>query len=775
MYCSPSRAAEIVLVSNVPGRQRWRVPALESRPRLAAAVEVALRRESTTWRVKANPLTGRILIQFDSAEAPAHIESTIQRALQRGAVCEANRQELREPCDEKARKLVNRLLLGGIKLSLIIVSRVVAGAATGPLFGAILVMSVVGAVITGFDFLRATWLTLTGRSTITTGTLIGAATVSSILLKEAMTALIVIWLLNLGEYLEILTLRRTRAAIRELLTPDEDIWVLVDGYEVSMSPDQVRPGAIVVARAGRKIPVDGIIESGEATINEAPITGESMPAVRTIRDAVYAGTVLLRGSIAIRVTAVGSDTLVGKLIERVEEAHALRPQIQTLGDRFAQKVVPSSFLAAAAVLLITGDPRRALTMLLVACPCAAGLATPTAVSASLGNSARRGILVKGGAHLESIATLDTVAFDKTGTLTDSHATVRQVVPSAAGYTEERVLYLAARAEMHSQHPLAIAIGDRAGLGREALDGDDEFELLAGRGVRARWDGHEVLVGSRRLLDEVAVDISLDDESLFASRIRENETLAYVVHQHRLVGALAISVQVRPEARAALDHLRQAGVSRMVILTGDHEGVAQHVASSVGVTEWRARLLPQDKFEAIRAMRASGRRVAMVGDGVNDASALAVADVGFAMGAGGSDVAVETADVALASDNLQHVADVMAISRKTMRVVRQNYAIAVGVNSAGLVFAAAGSINPIFAAVLHNLSTLLVVFNSSRLIDYEPAGAMPLLASALPAGPSEKEEHHSGGSSKRTDAADGDHREQTTDQFSRNKGGERPGI
>jgi cation-transporting P-type ATPase C len=415
-------------------------------------------------------------------------------------------------------------------------------------------------------------------------------------------------------------------------------------------------------------------------------------------------------------------------------------------------------------------------MLLVACPCAAGLATPTAVSASLGNSARRGILVKGGVHLESIATLDTVAFDKTGTLTDSHATVSQVVPSAAGYTEERVLYLAARAEMHSQHPLAIAIADRAALEREALDGNDEFELLAGRGVRAGWDGHEVLVGSRRLLDEVAVDISLEDERLFASRIQEKETLAYVVHQRRLVGALAISVQVRPEARAALGHLRQAGVSRIVILTGDHEGVAKHVASSVGVTEWMARLLPEDKFEAIRAMRASGRRVAMVGDGVNDASALAVADVGFAMGAAGSDVAVETADVALASDNLRHVADVMDISRETMRVVRRNYAIAVGVNSAGLLFAAAGTINPILAAVLHNVSTLLVVFNSSRLIHYEPPMSMPpLVASAFLAGAPEQEDSHGGISSKRTDAAQRDHREQTTDQFSRNNGAESPVI
>jgi cation-transporting P-type ATPase C len=550
-------------------------------------------------------------------------------------------------------------------------------------------------------------------------------------LSENVTALIVIWLLNLGEYLEEVTLRRTRAAIRDLLSTDDDeIWVWVNGVEVSMPAKEVHRGATVVAREGRKIPVDGVIESGEATINEAPITGESMPAIRFAGEAVYAGTILMAGTIRIRVSGVGSETVVGKLIERVELAQALRPQIQTIGDQFAKRVVPASFLAAGLVLLVTRDPRRALTMLLVACPCAAGLATPTAVSASIGNCARRGILVKGGTHLESMASLDTVAFDKTGTLTESQPSVSQVVPCASGYTEERVLSLAARAEVHSQHPLALAIISRAGLERSDAEVGSEFDLLPGRGVRARWEEHEVLAGSRLLLQDYGVEISQENEILFGSQVGHAETVVYVAHQRRLVGLIAISVQVRPEAGAALAKLRRGGVSRLVMLTGDLDSVARHVANSVGVTEWRARLLPEDKFEAIRSMRASGRRVAMVGDGVNDASALAVADVGFAMGAVGSDVAVETADVALASDDLRHVADVMHISRRTMRVVRQNYSLALGVNSIGLYLAASGTINPIIAAVLHNLSTLLVVFNSSRLIRFDPngmsrAGALPL--------------------------------------------------
>jgi len=714
------------LLSDIPGRQRWRVPAIDSRPRLAAAVEIALRKQSGVLLVKANPLTGRILIKWHPSQKAPEIKSIVCKVLKTGPLSENAYRKLRGGPDHQLRRLVHKLVLGGVKLSLILFSRVAWGAVSaGPLAGPILVISVSGIVITGFDFLRALYRTATGRSGITTGTLIGAATLSSIALSENVTALVVIWLLNLGEYLEVLTLRRTRAAIRELLAADdEEIWILVDGVEVSASVKEVHPGAIAVSRAGRKIPVDGTIVSGEATINEAPITGESMPVVRSAGDGVYAGTILMAGAIRIRVTGVGADTVVGKLIERVELAHALRPQIQTIGDGFAKKVVPSSLLAAGLVLLVTRDPRRALTMLLVACPCAAGLATPTAVSASIGNSARRGILVKGGSHFESMATVDTVAFDKTGTLTDSHPTVTQVIPCADGYTEERVLYLAARAETHSQHPLAIAIMNRAGLQGAKLEHGSEFELLPGQGVRARWDGHEVLVGSRLLLNNFQVEVSGEDESRFGSKAGRAATLVYVAHQRRLVGLIAIAVQVRPEAAAALIQLRQAGVSRLVMLTGDLNGVAEHVASTVGVTEWRAGLLPDDKFDAIREMLAAGRRVAMVGDGVNDASALAIADVGFAMGTAGSDVAVETADVALASDDLRHVADVMQISRRTMSVVRQNYALALGVNSIGLYLAAAGTINPIIAALLHNLSTILVVANSSRLIGYDPAGLRP---------------------------------------------------
>jgi manganese/zinc-transporting P-type ATPase C len=708
-------------VSNVPGRQRWYVPAIQNKPRVAAGMEMMLNRDPRLLCVRANSLTGRILIQWDATQS-IEIKPLVRNALARRPASDSSCVELCVRPDGKVRNLIRKLTLGLFKLSLILASRLIWGTiAAGPFAAPIQILSVSGIVFTGYDFLRAFYRALIGRSGITTGTLIGAATLSSMALRENVTALTVLWLLNLGEYLETVTLQRTRAAIRSLLsTEDEEIWVISGGVETPVRAKDIQPGVSVVVHPGRRIPVDGVIESGAATVNEAPITGESMPVIRPEGDSVYAGTVLIAGTIRVQVTGTGTDTVVGKMIERVEQAQALRPAIQKVGDQFARTVVPASFVSAALVLIVTRNPRRALTMLLVACPCAAGLATPTAVSASIGNSARRGILVKGGTHVEAMSKLDTIAFDKTGTLTESQPSVTQVIPCADGYTEEQILDLAARAEAGSQHPLAIAIMNRTGRPVPDLEGASEVESLAGRGVRRVWGEHEVLVGGRRLLEEFKVPLAAKDEQLVRSRIREGESVVYVAHQHSLIGVVGISVRVRPEAICALDRLREAGLENFIMLTGDHDEAAIHVTSAVGMNKWRAQLLPQDKFEEVQALRNSGRRVAMVGDGINDAAALAIADVGIAMGASGSDVAIETADVALASDDLRHVADVVQISQRTMRVIRQNYGMALGVNSVGLVLAAAGRINPIIAAVLHNLSTMLVIFNSAQLIHYSPA-------------------------------------------------------
>jgi manganese/zinc-transporting P-type ATPase C len=726
MTTALAHEVDFFLLSNIPGRQRWSAPAILNRPRYALAVQLELERTFGIGKVQVNVKTGRILLEGEAARDHANSERILARALLVKPVSQAEacqkQQAIQRP--DKARKLVTKLVIGGAKLLLIFANRLVWGSiAASPIAVPLTILSVAGSFITGYDFLRALARTVTGRSPITTGTLVGAATLSSIMLRENVTALIVLWLLNLGEYLETLTLRRTRKAIRQLLsTEDEEVWVLCDGGEVSLRIDAVKVDDLVVVRAGRRISVDGVVEEGSGSVNEAPITGESMPVSRAAGDSVYAGTILVSGQIRIRVTEIGSDTVVGRLIQRVEQAQTLRPRIQTVGDAFAKKVVPSSFAAALLVFLATRDPRRALTMLLVACPCAAGLATPTAVSASIGNAARRGILIKGGTYLEAMSEVDTVCFDKTGTLTDGEPAVTRVLSCCDRYTTDDVLDLAARVERHSQHPLALAVMKSAAEQGITLGGqDDPFEILAGRGVRSSTAGGDVLVGNERLLDQYSVPVTEANASQYREFAANAETAMYVAYRGELVGIITVSAPVRLEAEEAVTQLRKAGVSRLLMLTGDAEPVAQRVAASVGIQQWRSRLLPHDKFEAIQNLRDHGHRVAMVGDGINDAPALALADVGIAMGTGGSDVALETADIALAADDLRKITSVVNISRQTMTVVRQNYGLALGTNSFGLYLAATGSINPIIAAILHNLSTILVIFNSTRLIGYDPEG------------------------------------------------------
>jgi manganese/zinc-transporting P-type ATPase C len=704
-------------LSRVPGRERWFVPSIQGRPLRAASLEASIRRRSVLLDVHANPLTGRVLLRWDHRALSPAIEDTLLEALREPPLPPERFEALAaQPTkDRKTRKLIQKLLLGGAKLFLIFSRRLIWGVSLSPLWAPIAILSVTTITITGYDFLRALWRTARGRSPITTSTLIGAATISSVVLRENTTALIVLWLLNLGEYLEILTLQRTARAIRHLLSDeDEEVWVITGGVEMSCPVKDVEPGWVVHVRSGRRIAVDGVIESGEATVNEAAITGESMPVRKWRGDVVYAGTVVLAGAIRVRVTEVGSNTVVGRLIEQVEQAQTLRPRIQTVGDAFAKRVVPASFLGAILVFLITRDPRRALTMMLVACPCAAGLATPTAVSATIGNVARRGILVKGGTFLEALAEVDTICFDKTGTLTDSYPTVRRVVPLAVGYHQSRVLELAARAEMHSQHPLGMAILEYAG---HPECNNDEFELLAGRGVRV-WNGiDEILVGNYSLMTEQ--EIAIPETTLEV--IPPGESVVFVAHRGQLVGAIGVTAALRPEAIEAVRRLRQIGVQRVIMLTGDSADVATIVADAAGITEHRSQLLPQEKFVAIQEIRLTSHSLAMVGDGVNDAPALAIADVGIAMGTGRSDVAIDTADVVLASDDLRHLVALVKTSRKTLEIVRENYGLALGVNAIGLGLAAFGRINPIIAAVLHNLSTILVVTNSARLIRYEPNG------------------------------------------------------
>ncbi|MBV8346583.1 MAG: cation-translocating P-type ATPase, partial [Mycolicibacterium sp.] len=361
---------------------------------------------------------------------------------------------------------------------------------------------------------------------------------------------------------------------------------------------------------------------------------------------------------------------------------------------------------------------RAMTMLLVACPCAVGLATPTAISAAIGNGARRGILIKGGSHLEEAGRVDTLVFDKTGTLTVGRHIVTNIVAFKKDWTPERVLAYAASSEIHSRHPLAEAVIRSTAERHIEIPAHEECEVLVGLGMRTWADGKTLLLGSASLFHQESVRVTKTATDWVAKLQQQAETPLLLAVDGKLVGLISLRDELRPEAKSVIKALSANGIHRVVMLTGDHPDTAAAVAAELGITQWRAEVLPEDKLDVVRRLRSEGHVVAMVGDGVNDAPALAAADIGIAMGLAGTDVAVETADVALASDNLYRLLDVQALGSRAVDVIRENYAMSIAVNAVGLMVGAAGALSPVVAAILHNASSVAVVANSSRLIRYQ---------------------------------------------------------
>ncbi|MDD4867491.1 MAG: manganese-exporting P-type ATPase CtpC, partial [Mycobacterium sp.] len=523
-------------------------------------------------------------------------------------------------------------------------------------------------------------------------------------------------------YLQDLTLRRTRRAISELLRGSQDTaWIrLHDGSEIQVPTDTVQVGDEIVIHDHVAIPVDGEVVEGEAIVDQSAITGENLPVSIAAGASVHAGSVVVRGRLVVRAEAVGNQTTIGRIITRVEEARHDRAPIQTVGENFSRRFVPASFLVSAITLAFTGDVRRAMTMLLVACPCAVGLSTPTAISAAIGNGARRGILIKGGSHLEQAGRVDAFVFDKTGTLTVGRPVVTNIIALHKDWEPEQVLAYAASSEIHARHPLAQAVIRSTEERRISIPPHEECEVLVGLGMRTWADGRTLLLGSPSLLRAEHVKVS-KKAAEWVERLRHQADIPLLLAvDGTLVGLISLRDEVRPEATQVLQELRAGGVRRIVMLTGDHPDIAQVVADELGIDEWRAEVLPEDKLVVVRELQEEGFVVGMVGDGVNDAPALAAADIGIAMGLAGTDVAVETADVALANDDLHRLLDVRDLGARAVDVIRQNYGMSIAVNAAGLIVGAGGALSPVLAAILHNASSVAVVTNSSRLIRYRLA-------------------------------------------------------
>lgn len=709
-------AEGLVIRSNAAGRLRVILPWMRHSPARAVAVESVVEVVHGVRAVHAYPRSASLVVWFSPNRVDA---SAIIRALADVPDVDAHAVPARAPySSDVSTGDLARMAIGGAALLLLGVRRYVFR--QPPMLGPGSRTFATGVtIITGYPFLKGAVRSLTKSRVGGTDTLVSAATVASLLLRENVVALTVLWLLNIGEYLQDLTLRRTRRAISDLLSGAQDTtWIrTIDGEEIRVDIDTVRVGDHVVIHEHIALPVDGVVIEGEGIVDQSAITGEPLPVTVEPGSKVHAGSVLMRGKIGVQASAVGKDTAIGRIIGRVEQAQSDRAPIQTVGEAFSRRFVPASFLLASVTLLLTRDVRRAMTMLLIACPCAVGLATPTAISAAIGNGARRGILIKGGSHLELAGRVDVIVFDKTGTLTLGRPVVTNIVSFHDDWTPSQVLAYAASSEIHSRHPLAQAVIRSTEERRIVIPPHEQCEVLVGLGMRTWADGRTLLLGSPALLETENIDVS--DEALsWVTRLRGSaETPLLLAVDGELVGLVSLRDEVRPEALGVLDSLRASGVRRIIMLTGDHPETAAAVASELAITEWYASVMPDEKLDLIESLKRGGHTVAMIGDGTNDAPALAGAHIGIAMGISGTDVAVETADIALATDDLRRLIDLRELGVHTVDVIRQNYGMSISVNAAGLLISAAGGLSPVLAAILHNASSVAVVGNSSRLIRY----------------------------------------------------------
>ena len=527
-------------------------------------------------------------------------------------------------------------------------------------------------------------------------------------ISQFFTALIITLFVLVAEVLEGMTVSRGRRAIRDLMDfIPHSVTVRSAGGIHEASTDELRIGDSVLVNPGGLVPIDGTVISGHSFVDQARITGESMPVEKLPGSLVYAGTINQSGALEIRVERIGRDTSYGRIIEAVEHAERSRAPVQQLADRLAGYLVYFALAAAAITFIITRDARSTISVIIVAGACGIAAGTPLAILGGIGRSARLGAIIKGGLYLETLGRVNTVVLDKTGTLTFGRTEVRSVLPTA-GASEVDVLDAAASAEMRSEHPLGKAIINLATAKNRSPREPECFDYVPGRGITAMVDGVAILVGNRALLSGHSIEVPGN----FAAGA-DTSSEVFVARDGRLLGAIVVADTVRPEAKRAIEALNIMGI-RSVLLTGDTKPVAEMVAHDLGISEVEADLLPEMKLARIKSLVAVGRVVAMVGDGINDAPALAEASVGVAMGSG-TDVARESADVVLLGNDLLRFTETLAIARWTRRIIWWNFAGTLGIDMVGIALASVGLLSPTLAAFIHVTSELAFILNSARLL------------------------------------------------------------
>ncbi|WNC14047.1 cation-translocating P-type ATPase [Brevibacillus brevis] len=557
---------------------------------------------------------------------------------------------------------------------------------------------------------------LFAERSINSDVLVAIAIAAAVGIGEIFAAGEVALIMMIGMWLENRTVAKAASALEEMvqLAPQtarvkrQEEWA-----EIALA--KVVRGDLIQVKPGEKVPVDGTVASGQAAVNQAALTGESLPVEKRAGDEVYMGTINTNGVIEVVADRVGEETTFAKVTRLVAEALERKAPVQRLLDRWAAWIVPSSLALAVLMYLFTGDLVRAVTILIVFCPCALVLATPTAIMAGIGSAAKHGILIKSGAALEQIGLVNALLFDKTGTLTEGKLQVTGIA-RLHSLKQEEVLRLAAALERHSEHPLAQAIVAASQEQRLVLPDVDSFVVHPGNGVSGLVEGRRVLVGNRRFFAERGVSTE-ELRHLQEEQEKAGQTAVFVASEGQLIGMVSLADRVRVESRETIGRLRLHGVGEIAMLTGDNRGAAEQIARQAGVTTVYAEQFPEAKYRRVEEYRARGLVVGMVGDGINDAPALTSAHVGIAMGAGGTQIAAEAADIVIMTDDIAKVADVAELGRKTLRVIRQNLIVSSAINAAAVVLAMVGILGPVGGAFVHNATSVLVVLNSARLIHY----------------------------------------------------------
>lgn len=553
-------------------------------------------------------------------------------------------------------------------------------------------------------------------------TLSAAAIIFSLLAKRDISALTIIWLADIAELLTAYSMDRTRKAIHEMLSVGEEfVWkVKKDGSLVKVELTSIKKDDLIAVHTGEKISVDGVVTEGMASVDQSSLTGEFFPVRKQTDQEVFAGTVVKSGNITVSARNVGDQTAIARVIHMVEEASYRKASIQGFADRFSAKFIPLNFFLAFMVYLITGSSSRALNMLIIDYSCGVRLSTATAFSAAIGTAARNGLLVKGSNYLEMLAETDTLIFDKTGTLTEGKPQVASIVPANTGISKRELLETAAAAEETSTHPMATAILQKILGSGWRIPSHGNIDVVVGKGVKTKVGDTVVRVGNRRFMEENGIDLS-DIQREVSKVVNRGENLVYVANGNELMGILGINDTLRENMKKGLNRLRMNGIDDIILLTGDLEQQAEIIAGRMAMDRYEAELLPEDKAEVVLRLQSKGVRVVMIGDGINDAPALAYADVGMAMGSSRTDIAMEAADITITGDNPLMIPDAVILARKTMEIVKQNFTAAIGVNTIGLLLASVGILPVFWSAVLHNATTVAVVLNSSRLLFHKIDG------------------------------------------------------